>query len=258
MALHSMVIGVTFRSSTHMHMKRAIIIDDIENARISLRKDLEDYCPTLEVVGEADGVVSGARLIREAKPDIVFLDIHMNDGDGFDLLEIIGEVHFALIFTTSSDAHAIKAFRYSAVDYLLKPIDYEQLQVAVQRAVQTPASTIELLRGNLAGQRRLALNSQERVDIVSVDDIVRLEASGAYTLFHLRSNEQILITKTLKDYDDLLASEGFLRVHQSHLVNTRYIRSFVKSDGGYLKLTDGSDIAVSSRKRSEVMRRLGV
>ncbi len=240
-------------------MKRAILIDDLENARISLRKDLEDYCPDVEIVGEADGVVSGARLIRAVQPDIVFLDIHMKDGNGFDLLEILGSTNFALIFTTSSDEHAIRAFRYSAVDYLLKPIDYEQLQDAVKRATRMPDTTLNLLRGNLSGQRRrISLNSQEKVDVVELDDIIRLESSGAYTVFHLRDGGQIIVTRTLKEYDELLTRDGFLRVHQSHLVNMKFIRSFIKTDGGYLKLTTGHDIPVSSRKKSDVMRELGV
>lgn len=240
-------------------MKRAIIIDDLENARISLRKDLEDYCPDVEIIGEADGVVSGARLIRAVQPDIVFLDIHMKDGNGFDLLEILGSTNFALIFTTSSDEHAIRAFRYSAVDYLLKPIDYEQLQDAVNRATRMPDTTLNLLRGNLSGQnRRIALNSQEKVDVVDLDDIIRLESSGAYSVFHLRDGGQIIVTRTLKEYDELLSRDGFIRVHQSHLVNLKFIRSFVKTDGGYLKLTTGHDIPVSSRKKSDVMRELGV
>lgn len=240
-------------------MKRAILIDDLENARISLRKDLEDYCPDVELVGEADGVVSGARLIRAVQPDIVFLDIHMKDGNGFDLLEILGSTNFALIFTTSSDEHAIRAFRYSAVDYLLKPIDYEQLQDAVNRATRMPDTTLNLLRGNLSGQnRRISLNSQEKVDVVDLDDIIRLESSGAYSVFHLRDGGQIIVTRTLKEYDELLSRDGFIRVHQSHLVNMKYIRSFIKTDGGYLKLTTGHDIPVSSRKKSDVMRELGV
>lgn len=240
-------------------MKRAILIDDLENARISLRKDLEDYCPDVELVGEADGVVSGARLIRAVQPDIVFLDIHMKDGNGFDLLEILGSTNFALIFTTSSDEHAIRAFRYSAVDYLLKPIDYEQLQDAVNRATRMPDTTLNLLRGNLSGQnRRISLNSQEKVDVVDLDDIIRLESSGAYSVFHLRDGGQIIVTRTLKEYDELLSRDGFIRVHQSHLVNMKFIRSFIKTDGGYLKLTTGRDIPVSSRKKSDVMRELGV
>lgn len=240
-------------------MKRAIIIDDIENARIGLRQDLRDYCENVEVVGEADGVVSGARLIRETKPDIVFLDIQMRDGSGFDLLEIIGDIDFALIFTTSSDAFAIRAFRFAAVDYLLKPIDYQELQQAVAKTDKTSSAKLDLLRTNLAGgSKRLSLNSQEKIEIVAVEDIVRLESSGSYTLFHMKGKEEVLVTKTLKEYDEILSAEGFLRVHQSHLVNLAYIKSMMKTDGNYLVLKNGYEVPVSSRKRSDVMRMLGV
>jgi two-component system LytT family response regulator len=240
-------------------MKRAIIIDDIENARIGLRQDLLDYCENVEVVGEADGVVSGARLIRETKPDIVFLDIQMRDGSGFDLLEIIGNIDFALIFTTSSDAFAIRAFRFAAVDYLLKPIDYQELQQAVAKTDKTSSAKLDLLRTNLAGgSKRLSLNSQEKIEIVALEDIVRLESSGSYTLFHMKGKEEILVTKTLKEYDEILSAEGFLRVHQSHLVNLAYIKSLMKTDGNYLVLKNGQEVPVSSRKRSDVMRMLGV
>jgi two-component system LytT family response regulator len=240
-------------------MKRALIIDDLENARIGLRKDLEDYCHDVVVVGEADGVISGAKQIRACQPDVVFLDVHMKDGDGFDLLDIVGSVDFALIFTTSSNEHAIRAFRYSAIDYLLKPIDCDQLQQAVARATRTSAERLDLLRANLGNApKRLALNSQERVDIVDLNDVVRLESSGSYTTFYLTDKRSLVVTRTLKEYDELLSDGEFIRVHQTHLVNVRFVRAFVKTDGGYLRLTDGKDIPVSSRKRAEVMRRLGV
>lgn len=239
-------------------MKRALIIDDVANARISLRKDLEDYCPDIEVVGEADGVVNGARLIKQEGPDIVFLDIQMKDGSGFDLLEIIPEVNFALIFTTSSNEHAIKAFRFSAVDYLLKPIDPDQLIEAVEKAEHSGNAKLEVLRSNLAGAHttRLALNSQERIKVVELSEVVRCESTGSYTLFWMNDGEQILVTRTLKEYDQMLSEVGFLRVHQSHLINLQYVKEFVKTDGGYILLRDKTEIPVSSRKRSAVIKAL--
>lgn len=235
-------------------MKRAIIVDDVENARISLRKDLEDYCSNIEIVGEADGVVAGAKIIKELKPDILFLDIQMNDGSGFDLLEIIGEVDFKVIFTTSSNEFAIKAFKFSAVDYLLKPVDPLELQDAVEKAGGS-SNQLETLKYNMdSGLERLALNSQDKIKIVKVSDIVRCESSGSYTLFYMNNNEEVLVTKTLKEYDALLSEHGFIRVHQTHLVNLDYIKEFIKSDGGYLMLSNGNDIPVSSRKKSEVMK----
>ncbi|MBI1266615.1 MAG: response regulator [Cryomorphaceae bacterium] len=237
-------------------MKKAVIIDDVENARISLRSDLEDYCEQIEVIGEADGVVSGARLLKEMKPDIVFLDIQMRDGSGFDLLEILPEIDFALIFTTSSDEHAIQAFRFSAIDYLLKPIDPEQLMEAVEKAEKMHSKRLDVLRSNLGGTQRLALNSQDKIRIVELDEVVRCESHGSYTLFYTRDGESILVTKTLKEYDLLLSDLGFLRVHQSHLVNMKYIKEFNKSDGGQIVLKDRTDIPVSSRKKTVVMRAL--
>ncbi len=235
-------------------MKTALIIDDVENARISLRKDLTDYCTEIEDIFEADGVVSGAKAIKEHQPDIVFLDIHMGDGNGFDLLELLPEINFKLIFTTSSDEHAIQAFKFSAVDYLLKPVDPGELQGAVKKAAGTNGS-IEALRKNIGGQiERLALNSQDKIKVVKVPEIVRCESTGSYTLFFMSSGEQVLVTRTLKEYDALLSAQGFIRVHQSHLVNLDYIQEFVKIDGGHLVLSNKAEIPVASRKRSLVMK----
>jgi len=238
-------------------MIRAVIIDDIANARISLKADLADYCPEIEVVGEAEGVVTGAKTIKELQPEIVFLDIQMNDGNGFDLLEILPEINFKLIFTTASNEFAIKAFKFSAVDYLLKPIDPSELQEAVRKAVRTKPAKVNTLKHNLVnGIERIALNSQDKIIVVRVDDILRLESSGSYTLFYTKQGDQILVTKTLKEYDAMLAEQGFIRVHQSHLVNLDAIKEFVKNDGGYLKMIDGKDIPVSSRKKSLVLKTL--
>lgn len=235
-------------------MISAIIIDDVQNAREGLKQDILDYCPDLEVIGEADSVVAGAKLLKESSPELVFLDIDLGDGSGFDLLEILGEIPFRIIFTTSSDAHAVQAFRFSAVDYLLKPIDPEELRIAVGK-VTGHAGSLEVLKHNLAGgPQRLALNAQDKINVVKVSDIVRLESNGSYTLFFLKDGEQILVTRTLKEFDAMLNSSQFVRVHQSHLVNLEFIREFVKSDGGYLVLQDKTEIPVASRKRSHVMK----
>lgn len=238
-------------------MKKAVIIDDLENARISLRKDLEDYCSEVEVIGEAEGVVSGAKLIRETNPDIVFLDIQMKDGSGFDLLEILPETNFSLIFTTSSDGHAIQAFRFSAVDYLLKPIDPQELIAAVKKTENTGKQKWDVLRSNLYGDSaRLALNSQDRIRIVTLNEVIRCESTGSYTLFFMDDGEQILVTRTLKEYDSILKDSGFLRVHQSHLINLQFVKEFIKTDGGYVVMKDKQEVPVSSRKRSLVLKTL--
>lgn len=243
-------------------MMTAVIIDDVAEARNTLAADLASYCPELEIIGEADGVVKGAKLIREKKPQIVFLDIQMPDGSGFDLLEIFGEINFGVIFTTASDAYAIQAFRFSAIDYLLKPIDPDDLLTAVEKARKSLGSQqerLDLLLDNVKEKKpmnRLALNTLEKIHVVHLSEIIRCESSTNYTIFYFKGGRQLLVTKTLKEFDGMLSDSGFMRVHQSHLVNTEYIREFVKIDGGYIVMADDSNVPVSSRKKSQVMQQI--
>lgn len=241
-------------------MLKAVIIDDVQDARETLKADLTTYCPEIEIIGEADGVVTGAKLLKEQKPELVFLDIQMKDGSGFDLLEILGTAGFKTIFTTASDSYAIKAFRFSAVDYLLKPIDPDELLEAVKKfkeSTREEKPALDLLKDNLSKklkkQSRIALSTQEKIHVVKISDIVRCESSVNYTTFYFNNGNKLLVTKTLKEFDDLLADHNFIRVHQSHLVNAEYIKEYVKTDGGYLVMQDGSNVAVSSRKRATVM-----
>lgn len=247
-------------------MIKAILIDDIEHARVTLRKDLETYAKDVEIIGEANGVVEGAKLLKKLQPDILFLDIQMQDGSGFDLLDILPEIHFNIIFITASDAHAIKAFRYAAIDYLLKPVDPDELKTAIekfkhQQKTNTKGSNekYQLLKDNLQNQQKvhtkLALNTQEKIHIVNISDIIRCESSGNYTEFFMKENKKLIVTKTMKDYEDLLSQQGFYRVHQSHLINTSYIKEFIKSDEELLMI-DHTRIPVSTRRRAEVMKML--
>lgn len=244
-------------------MIKAIIIDDIEQARITLKKDLQVYSPDVEIIGEANGVVEGAKLLKNTKPDILFLDIQMQDGSGFDLLDILKEINFKIIFITASDAHAIKAFRYAAIDYLMKPVDPDELISALRKYREHNPNENEnykLLNETLKNAQkpheRLALHTQDKIHIVNIQDIIRCESNINYTEFHFSNGKKFLVTKTLKDFEDLLNDQGFYRVHQSHLVNTKYIKEFVKTDGGYLIMTDGCNVPVSSRKRPEVVKML--
>lgn len=246
-----------------MKMIKAIIIDDIEQARVTLKKDLQTYAPDVEVIGEAGGVVEGARLLKTVKPDVLFLDIQMQDGSGFDLLDILKEINFRIIFITASDAHAIKAFRYAAIDYLMKPVDPDELVEALKKLREEKMNESEkykLLNDSLKNHNkpheRLALHTQDKIHIVNIRDIIRCESNVNYTEFHFAGGKKLLVTKTLKDFEDLLSDQGFYRVHQSHLINTRYIKEFVKTDGGYLIMTDGCQVPVSTRKRPEVMKML--
>ncbi|MBN4073080.1 response regulator transcription factor [Crocinitomix catalasitica] len=235
-------------------MIKAVIIDDIPEAIQVLKSDLENYCVNIEVVGNAEGVVSGAKVIKELKPDLVFLDIQMKDGTGFDLLEIVPETNFKLIFTTASDEYAVKAFKFSAVDYLLKPIDPDELMDAVSRVEDQdkPAERIDLLKENFNQQKRIALNTLEKIHIVNVEEILRCESNINYTMFYFTDETKLLVTKTLKEFDKLLSGHNFIRIHQSHLINTRFIKEFTKSDG-YIIMKDGTKVPVSTRKKQVLM-----
>lgn len=235
-------------------MIRAVIIDDIPEAITVLKSDLENYCVNIDVVGSAEGVVSGAKLIRELKPDLVFLDIQMKDGSGFDLLEIVSDAHFKLIFTTASDEYAVKAFKFSAVDYLLKPIDPDELMDAVSRveSQDKPTQRIDLLKENFIKTKRIALNTLEKIHIVNVEEILRCESNINYTMFYFTDGSKLLVTKTLKEFDNLLSGHNFIRVHQSHLINTAFIKEFLKSDG-IIVMKDGTRVPVSTRKKQVLM-----
>lgn len=242
---------------------KAIIIDDIEQARTTIKKDLSVYAKDFEIVGEANGVVEGAKLLKKIQPDILFLDIQMQDGSGFDLLDLLPQIDFKIIFITASDAHAIKAFRYAAIDYLMKPIDPDELTEALKKFRESSideSPKYELLNDRLKNHQkpneRLALHSQDKIQVVEIETIIRCESSVNYTTFFFRNGDQIVVTRTLKEFEDLLSDQGFFRVHQSHLVNTRQIKEYVKSEGGHLNMKDGSLIPVSVRKRSEVMKML--
>jgi len=243
-------------------MIKAVIIDDVQQAIDTLKADIKDYCPEIELIGEANGVVSGAKLLKEVKPEVVFLDIQMQDGSGFDLLEIVPNINFKVIFTTASDAFAIKAFRYSAVDYLMKPVDPDELIEAVKKLKEDNAGQAESLSllsdamktGQLSD--RIALHTMEKIHITKIEDIIRCESMGNYTQFFFTENQKLLVTKTLKDFDKLLAEHQFIRVHQSHLINASQIKEFVKIDGGYILMSDGTKVPVSVRKKAAVIKML--
>lgn len=249
-------------------MIRAIIIDDVKRSRESLADDLKRHCPEVEIVGEAESVKTGIDAIRKHHPDVVFLDIQLEDGNGFNILEQVGKADFKVIFTTGSDEYGIKAVKFSALDYLLKPIDPEELVAAVQKLSESKeqkqdiGNNISVLIENLKNinntSKRIALNSADRVHVVNVSDIVRCESQRNYTLFYIKGNKQILVTKTLKEFEDMLEDSGFVRVHHSHLINMSYMKEFVKSDGGYAVMTDGSQVPVAVRKKEHLLQILGL
>jgi len=242
---------------------KAIIIDDMELARASLKADLADYCPDVEVIGEAEGVLSGAKLLKGMTPDILFLDIEMEDGDGFDLLDIIPNGLDSVIFVTARQDFALKAFQYSAVDYLLKPVDPDLLKKAVAKMavkIKTNSDQLDILKSSMqegAKLERIALHTSDKIAVAELKDIIRLEAMTNYTNFFFADGTKLLITKTLKDYDTMLSDSGFVRVHQSHLINMNHVQAYVKTEGGYILMKNGNIVPVSVRKKSYVVSILG-
>jgi len=245
-------------------MIRVIIVDDEKTSRDTLIGLLGRYCKNVEVIGQADGVASGIEVIRKNAPDVVFLDIQMPDGSGFRLLEEIGEVNFEVIFTTAYDQYAIKAIKYSALDYLLKPVVPDDLVNAVKKAEQKKnlgqmSQNIKTLLENLSQQnepRKIVLSTAEKMHIVEIDDILRCESDDYYTRFFFKDGKTLLISKTLKENEELLGEKYFIRPHKSHLVNIKYIKGFLKNDGGYIVMSDGTKVPVSRRKREYVVNTL--
>lgn len=239
---------------------KALIVDDIVQARNTLRKDLEVYCPGVEIIGEANGVVEAVKFLNKNKVDIVFLDIQMEDGSGFDVLDMIPEITFHIIFITANDGHALRAFKYSAVDYLLKPVDPDDLIKAVsklQKVLPEQHLRYDLLKSNHKKERNeiLALNSQDKIQLVKIEDIIRCQSEDNYTFFYMEGGKKIVVSKTLKEYDELLQEHKFIRVHHSHLVNARKIMELQKNDD-ILVLSDQSQVPVSSRKKQDVIKAL--
>lgn len=240
---------------------RTIIVDDEESGRQTLKNFISKYCSEIEIVAEADGVVSGIGQIILQTPDLVFLDIRMHDGSGFDLLEKLPSRSFSVIFVTSHDNFAIQAFRFAAVDYLLKPVDPDQLVDAVRRVkIASPQNEIEskldVLVTNATKLEKIALPSMEGIRFVKINEILRCESDDNYTSIFMRGGERIVVSKTLKEYEQLLSGMQFCRVHKSHLVNLQWVEKYIPGEGGYLILEDGTHVDVSRRKKEWVMERL--
>ena len=246
-------------------MIRGIIVEDEKRSRETLLGMLNRYCRNVDIVAEAESYRSGLEMIRKYQPDVVFLDIQMPDGSGFRLLEELGEVNFDIIFTTAFDQFAIKAIKYSALDYLLKPIDPEELVDAVKK-VESKMSrhgmndNIRVLLDNIKSKEpdphKIVLSTSEKIHIIETDQILRCESDNYYTNFFLTDGSKILVSKTLKENEEMLGGHNFIRPHKSHLVNVKYIKGFLRTDGGYIEMTDGSRIPMSRRKREKIIENI--
>ena len=247
-------------------MLRSIIIDDEPQNASMLRNDIMANCPSVEVVAVCHSAKEGIMAIKKEKPDLVFLDIEMPWMNGFEMLEMLDDINFGIIFTTAHDQFAAKAFRISAVDYLLKPIDANDLKVAIKKAQQRSEQQqgkvhIENLLRNIkqpSAQQKIALPYKDGYEFVEVSHIIYCQAEGAYTKVFLDNKKYILVSKSLGDIEELLPPDIFQRIHHSTVVNLHYITHFVRSDGGYVKLQTGEQLTVSKSKKEAVMERLGL
>ncbi|MHC8948647.1 LytR/AlgR family response regulator transcription factor [Sphingobacterium hungaricum] len=244
---------------------RAVLIDDEISNLENLRTLLEKHCPQVTIVATAQNVRNAVDAIESHLPDLVFLDIQMGELTGFDVLKLLPKRNFEVIFITAYDQYGIQAVKFAALDYLLKPIDIEELMTAVNKAehkleTQIQTSQLDFLLQQLKKPEttisKIALQMQSEIRYVSITEIIRCEADNTYTHFFLSGGEKILVSKSLKEYADLLRPSGFLRTHQSHLVNPKYVKSWLKEDGGILLLMSGEKIPISKPNKDTVRKLL--
>lgn len=241
---------------------RTIIVEDENKSLLTLRTLLERYCPQIKVIGTGNCVEAGIRVIEELKPELVFLDIGMPDGDAFDLLNRIGKVEFEIIFITAYNDFALKAFEFSALHYLLKPINYIELQDAVQRylkirPITNLQSRLDILNSSLKSHfDKISLPSNDGLIIVEIQDIVRFEAAGNYSTVFLSQGDSIVVTKTLNQFEEILTGLLFVRVHNTHLINLRYVKKYQRGQGGVVTMNNGTQITVSRTRKNEFLEGL--
>lgn len=237
-------------------MIKILIIDDEKRTRDLISKMILSFGYPVQTITEGESVATGIAAIEKHKPDLVLLDIQMPDGTGFDVIKGVKSKEFEVIFITAHEEFAIKAIRFSALDYILKPVDPDELHSALERAMNAlktkPATNqYEALQYNTqpSQKRRLVLKTQESVFVVELDNIIRCEADRNYTTFFLDSGNKIFVSKTLKEYEMLLSGHQFLRVQQSHLINLNFVERYDKADGGAVVMKDGSQVPLSTSKR---------
>lgn len=241
---------------------KAVIVDDEAPVRNTISSLLAESFPDITVSATAGSVAEGFAAVTEHQPDILFLDIELPDGLGFDLLKKVSPVRFRTIFITGHQEYALDAIKVSALDYILKPVDQDELRSAVVRARKIINHEEEQLKilaliENMKGKKvlkRIILKTSEALQIISVSDILRAEADSNYTHFHLAGGKHIMVSRTLKEYEAMLSGTELIRVHQSHLVNLNFIDKFFRHDGGYILMKDGTSIPVSPNLKQRVLQ----
>ena len=247
-----------------MTQLKSVIVEDEKNSRESLKNIIEEFIDGVEVVGMAASVEEGISVIEEVQPDLVFLDIELQTATGFDLLDRIENRNFEVIFTTAFEQYALKAIKISSLDYLLKPIDIDELQLAVNKYKHKPKEgdmekKVQLLLNQINNDdtpNKICLSTSDGFEFVDTENIVLCEANGSYTNFILKEGKQILVSKNLKEYENLLAGNRFMRVHNSFLINLKEVKKYVKSDGGYIIMNNAKEISISPRRKDEFMQKM--
>lgn len=242
---------------------RAMIVDDEEGARESLSNILEKYVDGVKIVAKADSIAMAMEKIKKYEPELVFLDIEMPFGSGFELLERMKPINFDIIFVTAYDHYALKAIKFSALDYLLKPVDMDELKKAIakhhKRSPENTAESYQNLIDNekLEGDnKKLAIPDSSGIIFVKIRDIIRCESDGNYTKIYLNTGKKILASKTLGEYESMLEGDGFYRIHRSHLINLSHLKKYNKGDHSFVVLSDGTECDVSRRKKSGFLEAL--
>ncbi len=239
----------------------AIIVDDEKKGREILKKLLENYCPEVHIKALASSADEAYNSIRKHHPDIVFLDIEMPNGNGFYLLEKFNTIPFRVIFTTAYDNYAIKAIKHRAFDYLLKPIDIDELKTAVANIKKITASTtVKPTYTDVISEFRLKTNSRIALPVkegniyLAVSDIVRVASDGSYSVFYTSEGKKYVVSKNLKVYESMLPAAAFFRVHKSHLINIKKVKKYLNTDGYFAEMEDGSVVEISRRKKDEFLQ----
>ena len=246
-------------------MIQGLIIDDEKKCVSLLEKMIQQHFPDIQIAGTATQPEEGIRLIRQLEPDLVFIDIEMPKKNGFEVLEATRDIPYEIIFTTAYNQYAIKAIRYSVLDYLLKPIEAEELVLAIQRFKSRQrknerSQQIDLLFNNLRQlthpYQKISVSTTEGLIFLYIPDILYCEATGSYTTFYLKNKEKLVTSRTLKEFEELLHDHAFYRIHHSYLVNINEITRYIKGDGGSILMSNGIEVPVSKRKKEEFLKKL--
>lgn len=239
---------------------KTLIIEDEPQAITALKSELNYNCPELEIIGEASSINEGITKIKQLKPELVFLDIQLSDGLGFEILSTLKEYDFKVIFTTAYSQYAIKAIKFSALDYLLKPIDSEELIEAIDKIKKIKKEDdilkIETFLSNIqtsTNRKKIALQTTEGISIFEIESIIRCSAESNYTCIYFTNGKKQLFSKTLKELESILENSGFERIHHSHIINLEHLTNFINKDGGYVVMKDKSTVPVSQRKRAQLI-----